>query len=356
MKTINIVLFGIGNVGSTLIHQIEKAKQSFNSKGIDLNIPVITNSRFAFFNDIGDTQNWKANFEQSSKPYDLDEVIEYGHKQKFTNLIAVDVTSSADFAQSYIALIQNGFHIVSANKTANTLGYDFYKRLRKALKENQKQFLYETNVGAGLPIIDIVQNLYVSGDTVHKITGVFSGSLSYIFNRFSETKSSFSAVLNEAKELGFTEPDARDDLSGKDVARKLLILARELGITKEISDVKIESLVPKQLNGKTSLNEFNNNLNILDNIFDERKNQQEEGFVLRYVGELDVSNKNMEVKLISTHKESSLGQLNHTDNVFEIYSESYIEQPLVLKGAGAGRVVTARGVLNDIFKVAKHLN
>ena len=355
MKKINIILFGIGNVGSTLINQIEASKTNFESKGLIIKIPVLTNSKVALFKKEGVTKNWQNNFKTQSSSYHLDDIVDFVKKYELENLIAIDVTSSIDFAYNYKTLIQNGFHIISANKTANTLDYKFYKSLRQVLNENKKQFLYETNVGAGLPIVELIKNLHNSGDEVKHIRGVFSGSLSYIFNTFSESNESFSNVLKEASQLGFTEPDARDDLSGKDVARKLLILARELGVEKELDDITVESLVPKQLNGTTTAEQFYNNLNILDANLGTLKANQKNEHVLRYIGELDVDNQVMKVKLISTNKNTPIGQLKHADNVFEIYSDSYSNQPLVLKGAGAGKVVTARGVLNDVFKLANSM-
>ena len=183
-----------------------------------------------------------------------------------------------------------------------------------------------------------------------------SGSLSYIFNEFSDSDVSFSKILNDASRLGLTEPDAREDLSGNDVARKLLILARELNIKVEFSDVSVESLVPKQLNGKTTLHQFNNRSKELDLPFQKLKQQLNENQVLRYVGELDVAKKTLEVKLISEEKNSTLGQLKGADSVFEIFTESYGENPLVIQGAGAGKEVTARGVLSDVIKISNALN
>lgn len=356
MTTINLVVFGIGNVGSTLIDQIQKIKQKlFENQGLDIQIPVITNSTLALFAD--DTnENWQADFEKYSVPYDIAKIIKYFKSEQLENPIAIDVTASKTLVDNYELLIENGFHIISANKIANTLSHEFYKSLREALKENDKKYLYETNVGAGLPIIETVKNLYQSGEHITKIRGVFSGSLSYIFNRFSEEQKPFDEILRDALEDGLTEPDPRDDLSGKDVARKLLILARELGINRELDEVKIESLVPKQLNGKTTLEQFKERSYELNSIFEENKKSQNSESVLRYIGELDTIDNTLEVKLISESRLSSLGQLKSTDTLFEIYTEAYNKQPLVIQGAGAGKAVTARGVLSDVLKLAQSLN
>lgn len=356
-KTIHIVLFGIGQVGSTLINQINEARYRLQQhQNLQLRIPIIVNSKLAFYDKDGISNSWETDFEAFSVPYKIDEIIRFVKQQKFSNLIAIDTTASVDFTKNYIPLIENGFNIVSANKVANTLHYEFYETLRLTLKKYDKSFLYETNVGAGLPVIETVKSLYNSGEQVEKIRGVFSGSLSYIFNEFSESETSFSKVLSKASKLGLTEPDAREDLSGNDVARKLLILARELNIKTEFSDVFIESLVPKQLNGKTTLHQFNSRSKELDIPFQKLRKQLTKNQVLRYVGELDVAKKTLKVKLISEEKNSSLGQLKGADSVFEIFTESYGKTPLVIQGAGAGKQVTARGVLSDVVKLSNALN
>ncbi len=356
MTTINLVIFGIGNVGSTLINQIADLKPKLiKNQEINLKIPVITNSKLAFFTDDTD-HNWKADFEQFSVPYKIEDILNYVKTKKFQNLIAIDVTASTEFVHNYNTLIASGFHIISANKVANTLDFEFYNTLRQTLKKYDKKYLYETNVGAGLPVIETVKNLHNSGEDITKIRGVFSGSLSYIFNRFSAEEEAFSNILNAAAKEGLTEPDSRDDLSGKDVARKLLILARELGLKPELSDVKIETLVPKRLNGKTTLKQFKHRVTELNPVFEKSKRAQKPESVLRYVGELNTKNNTLEVKLVSEPKASPLGQLKGADTLFELYTESYVNQPLVIQGAGAGKAVTARGVLSDILKIASQLH
>lgn len=353
MSQINIAIFGIGNVGSTLIKQIAE----FNKKSPKntLNVFAIANSKLVLFENDA-TGGWSANFETQSEPYTLEDVYAFAKANAYKNLLAVDVTASSEFVHNYIDLVEHGFHIVTANKIANTLTYDFYQELRETLKIHQKKFLYETNVGAGLPIIETIKNLYESGEEIHKIRGVFSGSLSYLFNTFSEEEKSFSEILQEAEALGLTEPDAREDLSGKDVARKLLILGREVGLTKEFEDVKIQSLVPTALNGQTTLSQFRESVTTLDPIFAASKSKLGSGEVLRHVGELNVKTNELEVKLVQESKTTALGQTKGADAIFEIYTKSYGDQPLVIQGAGAGKAVTARGVLGDILKIATSLN
>ena len=218
------------------------------------------------------------------------------------------------------------------------------------------QYLYETNVGAGLPLIDTIKLLHLSGENITRIKGVFSGSLSYIFNTFSEADVPFSSVVLEAKEKGYTEPDPREDLSGNDVGRKLLILARELDLQNEFDDISIDNLILKELQN-VMLAEFLDNVTALDAKFNQIKKEQEAGHVLRYIGDLhgDLQQDKgiLEAKLVSVPKESALGQVKGSDSIIEIYTESYGENPLVIQGAGAGAAVTARGVFGDILRIAE---
>jgi homoserine dehydrogenase len=354
---INIVLFGIGNVGSTLINQVIESQKFFLEKrNIDLRFPIITNSTLAFFEKDGLKNQWEANFAQSAIPFRVEDIIEYVQEQQLENLIAVDATASSDIVKSYIPLIQNGFNIVAANKKANTLHNEFYQEVRRNLKKFDKTFLYETNVGAGLPVVQTINDLHFSGEKITKIRGVFSGSLSYIFNRFSSEETSFSNILIDAEKIGLTEPDSREDLSGNDVARKLLILAREIEQQFEFEDIKIESLLLPELNEKNSKAQYAINKSLFDKPFNIAKITQADNHVLRYVGELDVLSKKLEVKLVSVSKSSPLGQLKGADNLIEIYTKSYGEIPIVIQGAGAGKEVTARGVLTDILRIAEKIN
>ena len=357
MKTIHLALFGPGKVGSKLLEQLSISEEHLkNSSGIAVKLVLVADSTHALLNPNGIKSGWDTGFKTNSTRYSFDKIEEYLKENTFENLVSIDTTASEDFPQKYIALVNAGSHIIAANKVANTLSSEFYKELRKELKKNNKKFIYETNVGAGLPIVETLRNLHLSGEKVTKIRGVFSGSLSFIFNKYSEEEKEFSEVLKEAGVLGYTEPDARIDLSGKDVGRKLLILARELELNKELEEVKIQSLIPKQLNGDTSLEEFNKRVKELDLHFGSYKKDKSEDEVLRYVGELNAVSGELEAKLIKEPKTSVLGQIEGADNIFEIYTESYKDLPLVIRGAGAGADVTARGVFGDILKISERLN
>ena len=353
MKKINIVLFGIGKVGSRLIQQILEVRDDLQrDQKIELDIPVIANSTTAFFAEESVNSSWGTDLERFGFPYRMEDINEYAKEQGYENLVAIDTTASESFVEHYPLLVKSGFHIVAANKVANTLSSEFYEDLRVLLKEHGKFFLYETNVGAGLPIIQALQGLHQAGEKISRVRGVFSGSLSYIFNNFSEEETKFSDVLSAAREKGFTEPDPRVDLSGKDVGRKLLILARELGLKKELSEVDIQDLVPKHLNGSTPLKKFLKKKKELDPYFEDLKRELQEDEVIRHVGELEFETGKLDVKLVKEKKNSAFGALQHADSSFEIYTESYANRPLVIQGAGAGAAVTARGVVTDILQLA----
>lgn len=355
-KKINIAVFGHGLVGGTLINQILSSSKNIEfKKGIKLNVFAVANSSKLLINKSGITENWKNEIEQEGQKYSVKDIIQYAKNNHLENLIAVDNTASKDFVENYIELIENSFDVVSSNKVANTLTYDFYKKLRKALAKNQKNYLYETNVGAGLPLIDTIKLLHLSGENITKIKGVFSGSLSFIFNNYSVENRPFSEVLKDAIANGYTEPDPREDLCGNDVARKLLILARELDLQNEFDEIKIQNLIPEPLRA-LSTREFLVSLDKLDSYYSEIKQSQEKGNVLRYIGELSgdlqQDKGDLEVKLVSVPESSALGQLKGSDSIFEIYTESYGERPIVIQGAGAGASVTARGVFGDILRLA----
>lgn len=358
-KRINLALFGHGNVGGTLIDQILDSEKSIESrKGIGLRVFAVANSKKVLLDASGIGPDWKKRLEKEGRPYQVEDIVSFAKQHHLENLIAVDNTASSVFVEHYEPLIKKGFDLVSSNKIANTLSFEKYKSIRKSLGQNQKQYLYETNVGAGLPLIDTIRLLHLSGENITRIKGVFSGSLSYIFNTFSEKEASFSAIVKEAMKSGYTEPDPREDLSGNDVGRKLLILARELDLQNEFSDIEVQNLIPKELQ-TLDFDGFVDRIGEMDKVFEEIKNKQEAGHVLRYVGDLhgDLQQDKgiLEVKLVSVPKQSALGQVKGSDSIIEIYTESYGENPLVIQGAGAGAAVTARGVFGDILRIAEKI-
>src|SRR6056297_152731 len=358
-KKVNLAIFGHGNVGGTLIDQILKsAKTIAKRKHIDVRIFAIANSKTVVLNVDGVSRNWKSELKTKGRSYTQIDIFDFARTHHLENLIAIDNTASEDFVAHYFDFVENGFDMVSSNKIANTLGFDYYQLLREELAKHQKQYLYETNVGAGLPLIDTIKLLHLSGENITRINGVFSGSLSYIFNTFSEVDAPFSSILKDAMQRGYTEPDPREDLSGNDVGRKLLILARELHLHNEFSDINIDNLIPENLQ-TVETDFFMENLAILDEKFNQIKNNQKPGHVLRYVGNLhgnlQKERGELDVKLVSVPKTSALGQVKGSDSIIEIYTESYGENPLIIQGAGAGSAVTARGVFGDILRIAEKM-
>jgi aspartokinase/homoserine dehydrogenase 1 len=359
-KKVNLAVFGHGNVGGALLDQIAESADSISRrKDIILNVFALTNSGKAIINSEGIRKDWRKQLSEEGIEWTIRYLIDYAQSNGLTNLIAVDNTGSDSFVDHYPELVKAGFNLVSSNKYSNTRDLKFYKELRSLLDIHGREYLYETNVGAGLPLIDTIKLLHHSGENITRIRGVFSGSLSYIFNTFSEKEESFSTVVKRAVRLGLTELDPREDLAGTDVGRKLLILARELDLQHELSIVKIENLIPKQLRS-ISKGEFLARLDELDVAYHIKRKNQKPGHVLRYIGDLygDLSHVKggfLDVKLVSVSRDSMIGQLENSDSLFEIYTENYAQHPIVIKGAGAGGRVTALGVLGDILRLSDKL-
>ncbi|WP_218938241.1 bifunctional aspartate kinase/homoserine dehydrogenase I [Parashewanella tropica] len=354
-KKLNVLLLGKGNVGSALVEQLLQTQQRLLERNsLVLNIFGIADSQRLLLSEEGIGQSWLTDLSVDGlENCTFDDVVKFVEEKHLENVVMVDNTASETLVHEYPKLIESGFDLIASNKHANTQNYEFYSNLRSLLVEHNGNFLYETNVGAGLPLIDTIKLLHTSGDKIQRIRGIFSGSLSYIFNTYSNSDVDFYTVLQQAIDGGLTEPDPREDLSGNDVGRKLLILARELDLTNNLEDVQIENLIPESLR-EGSAEEFLAAELKLNEYFSARRNLAGSQEVLRYVGELDVENKTLEVKLDVVSSDTSLGSLRGSDSIFEIYTESYGENPLVICGAGAGAQVTARGVYSDLLRLAKN--
>lgn len=349
---INIILFGIGNIGSTLINQIIESQEFFlESKNIDFHFPIITNSTVAFFEKEGVGYAWETNFLELAVPFKVQDIIEFAKENEFENLIAVDATASDELVHHYNTLIENGFNIVAVNKKANTLPIDLYKGIRENLKKYDKEFLYETSVDTGFPVLQTLRDLYSSGEKITKIRGVFSDNLSYVFNRFATEDSSFSSLLKDASLLGLMRSTFKEDLSGNDTARKLLILTREIGKDFDFSDIKINSLITEEHLEKNGIL----NKEAIDKSFKIAKIAQADNHVLRYVGEFDLEKNTLEVKIVSEPVWSAIGQLKGSDTIFEIYTQSYADVPIAIQSASACKQAISRGIITDILKVAEKI-
>jgi len=335
---INVFIAGIGLVGSDLIRLIQNKKS--------INVCGIMNSRKMILNPNGlDSQHYMellANGETA----DLESFISSASQSR--NAVFVDVTSSSAIAEKTANILKKGISVVSASKLANSMNQDYYDSIRENSKASGALFKYETNVGAGLPIIETLQTLLNTGDTVKKIEGVMSGTLSYLFSQFDGTVS-FSNLVKQARENGFTEPDPRDDLNGMDVARKILILARETGIKLALDDISVENLIPAEMDPDLSIDNFLNQFSNYDSTFMDRyESAKKEGKVLRYIATWN--GKKAVVGLKAVGSDNPFFHQNGRENFIVFTTRRYNDTPMVIKGHGAGAEVTAAGVLGDILK------
>ncbi len=350
LREIEIYLAGTGLIGRELIRQIEEQSTNIHRE-LNLQIKVVAaiNSGFMLFNSEG-LRGSQMNLAQESEAQiaNFELFVKRATEERAPYALFVDCTSSESIAQFYPQILSAGISIVTPNKKANSGSYEFYLQIKEACKKSGAGFLYETCVGAGLPVLGPLRDLTLCGDSVFEIKGVFSGTLSYIFNSY-DGSIRFSALLKEAKERGYTEPDPRDDLNGKDVARKLLILAREAGYRIEPENIVVESLIPQGVPLSGSLEEFFAQMERHDNYFEELlSTARESGKVLRYIARY--SNGEATVSLCSVEPSSPFFSLKSSDNMISYKTKYYNERPMVIQGPGAGAVVTACGVLGDIIK------
>ncbi|XP_015958236.1 bifunctional aspartokinase/homoserine dehydrogenase 1, chloroplastic [Arachis duranensis] len=356
--TIAMGIIGPGLIGSTLLDQLRDQasvlKEEFN---IDLRVMGIISSKSMLLSESGiDLARWRELRDEKGEVANLDKFVHHVHGNHFIpNTAIVDCTSDSIIAGHYNDWLRKGIHVVTPNKKANSGPLDQYLSLRALQRQSYTHYFYEATVGAGLPIISTLRGLLETGDRILQIEGIFSGTLSYIFNNFKDGRA-FSEVVAEAKEAGYTEPDPRDDLSGTDVARKVIILARESGLKLELSDIPVESLVPEPLRDCASAQEFMQQLPKFDQLLSKKQEEAENaGEVLRYVGVVDVTNKKGTVELRRYKKDHPFAHLSGSDNIIAFTTRRYQNQPLIVRGPGAGAQVTAGGIFSDILRLASYL-
>ncbi len=351
---INLFVMGKGTIGGKLLDQISDNRDKVRkAMGIDLRVVGIADSRcFIFDRKTVDLGRWRTELKKSRSKTEGKSIIDTLRSSGLENLIVVDATATQEIPNLYAYALRSGMCIVTPNKRANTLPIKHYREIMNARGQARARYLYETTVGAGLPIISTMRDLIDSGDTIRSIQGVFSGTMSYIFSSLTQG-SPFSEAVLSARKKGFTEPDPRMDLCGEDVARKLLILARELGYALELKDVKVENLVPKSMR-KVSLQKFLKVMGNLDAKFAKAvKAADDEGKVLQYCGRLE--GKRAMVGITKISKTSPLALMKPGDNMVIFTTERYRTNPLCIQGPGAGPDVTAGGVFADILRLAQYL-
>jgi aspartokinase/homoserine dehydrogenase 1 len=353
-NTLSIGLIGPGTVGRVLLAQIDSQIERLRALNLDLRVRGIASSkRMLLEQNAVDLDHWQERLEAAGEPLDLVKFANHIQADFIPHTVIIDCTASAAVAANYSAWLQRGIHVVTPNKKANSGTMPYYREMQEAGRAAGTHYLYEATVGAGLPVIQTLRDLRETGDEITRIEGIFSGTLAYLFNVF-DGRESFSSIVRDAKAKGYTEPDPRDDLSGLDVARKLIILAREMGLTLEMSDVHVEGLVPKALEN-CSVDEFMRRLPEFDatmaaTLADARAQHE----VLRYVGRIDV-NGNATVGLIRLDAKHAFANIALTDNVVRFATRRYCENPLIVQGPGAGPEVTAAGVFSDLLRLSAYL-
>ena len=352
VKTVNLFLVGVGLIGGKLLKLIQKQMHKLlDDYHLELKLTGISNSRKFLIDEGGiATDDWKNRMLGEGEDADIDHFIEQMAGLNLSNSIFIDCTASDEVAASYDDVLQSNVSIVTANKKANSSSLAKYEELQRLAFKHNVAYLYETNVGAGLPVVATLKEQVLTGDEVMRIEGVLSGTLSYIFNTF-DGSIPFSEVVRTARDKGFTEPDPREDLNGQDVGRKLLILTREAGLKLEFDNIDIQNLVPEEARDVETVEEFFDILEEYDDEFTERYRDAESNnkklcYIARYEDEKAT------VKLEQIDREHPFYGLDGSDNIVAFKTQHYQDSPIVVKGPGAGADVTASGIIADILRIS----
>jgi len=352
-KELNLFITGVGNVGGKLLEQINQ-QQAYLLEHLRLKVRVIAlaNSRKMLLSDIPlDLENWRELLDQSKQTSDRESFFNHIKSLNLRNSIFVDNTANEEIAGEYNRYLEHNIGVVTCNKIACASSLSNYKELKRTARKFGTPFLFETNVGAGLPVIDTLNNLIASGDVIHKIQAILSGSLNFIFNNFTSS-TTFASIVQAAQKEGYTEPDPKIDLSGVDVARKILILARESGFEEELASIDNKSFLPQEVLDTMNNEAFFKALEKHESHFQTLlAKASEKNCRLKYVAQLE--NGKASVGLQEIDPSHDFYNLEGSDNIILFYTNRYKNQPLIVKGAGAGAEVTAGGIFGDIIRIGK---
>ncbi len=351
VKSVNLFVVGVGLIGGRLLEMLsDQAQNLYDDYQIDINLAGVANSKSMLFNDSSfPLMDWRENLDKNGSEMNLKEFVEQMKSMNLPNSIFVDCTASNEIQEYYKEILSHSISIVTPNKKANSSSQKLFDSLHETAVRHNCAFRYETNVGAGLPLLGTMHEMVTYGDRVGKIEGVLSGTLSFIFNQFDGSRP-FSEIVKEARDKGYTEPDPREDLNGMDVGRKLLILARVAGYKLEFEDVDIENLVPEDARSVDSTDDFFELLEKHDDEFEKiRSDAEKERKKLCYIARFEDGVPRVGLEKID--KDHAFYNLSGSDNIVALHSRHYNQTPMVIQGAGAGANVTAGGIIADILRV-----